>query len=271
MTRVFSLAHVSVLELDPPALVRTAAQAGYDHVGMRLYPARPEEKILPMSPGMPLLRETLSAMRESGVAVLDVELVWLRAGMDVEAYRPLMETAAGLGARHLVVTSRDAASDALADVFAQVCALAAPYGLQVSLEFLTWTPLATLTDALRVVRTAGAANGRVMLDALHLSRSGASLSAGAEVPHELIGYVQLCDAPKHVPATPQALAEEAKFGRLLPGDGALDLSRYLRNMPARTAISLEVPNQDRHGMTAVEWASQALCKTRGLLEAMQHG
>ncbi|HEY5308601.1 MAG TPA: sugar phosphate isomerase/epimerase, partial [Casimicrobiaceae bacterium] len=39
MSRILSLAALTVLELSPPDMVSCAAAAGYTHVGLRLLPA----------------------------------------------------------------------------------------------------------------------------------------------------------------------------------------------------------------------------------------
>jgi len=56
--RVFSLAALTVLELSPPEMVEVAARAGYNHVGLRLVPATPEEHHFPLMGDAGLRRQT---------------------------------------------------------------------------------------------------------------------------------------------------------------------------------------------------------------------
>jgi len=76
--RIFSLASLTVLELSPPAMVDVAARAGYSHVGLRLEPATPEEHHFPLVADAGLRRQTLARLRDSGVRVLDVEILRLK-------------------------------------------------------------------------------------------------------------------------------------------------------------------------------------------------
>ena len=75
MTISFSLAHLTVIGLSPPEVVRVAARAGYRTVGLRLI------RVTETSPGYALMRDpkmmsaTKSAVTETGVGVLDIEFV----------------------------------------------------------------------------------------------------------------------------------------------------------------------------------------------------
>ena len=74
MTILFSLAHLTVIGLSPPEVVRVAARTGYGTVGLRLI------RVAETSPGYALMRDpklmsaTKCAMAETDVGVLDIEL-----------------------------------------------------------------------------------------------------------------------------------------------------------------------------------------------------
>ena len=80
-------------------------------------------------------------MDASGVGVLDVELVRLQPETSVTQFVPMLETAAALGARHVLTQAHDPDWDRLTANFAAFCDLAASYGMTVDVEFLTWTEM----------------------------------------------------------------------------------------------------------------------------------
>jgi sugar phosphate isomerase/epimerase len=92
---------------------------------------------------------------------------------------------------------------------------------------------------LRVISKVGHPNARLLIDALHLDRSGGTPEQVAEVDPEQIAYVHLCDAPQGPPAS---LTEESRRGRLYPGEGTLPLQRLFDLLPKDVSVSLEAPH-----------------------------
>ena len=72
---VFSLAHLSALNLSPPELVIAAAEAGYCYVGLRLVAVTPAGPAWPLWKDRSTMAGTKARIAETGVGVLDVELV----------------------------------------------------------------------------------------------------------------------------------------------------------------------------------------------------
>jgi sugar phosphate isomerase/epimerase len=244
------LAHLTVLELSPPRVVETAAAAGFRLVGLRLAPAAPGERVFPMLSTVaglsPMMRETLARMHDLGVAVNDVELVGLREDSDVLACEALFEAAARLGARHALVAGDGADEAAMADRLAALCEIARPHGLRMGLEFMPWRGIATLDSALRVLRAAGAANDcGLIVDAIHLDRSGGRAADLERVAAAEWSYFQACDAPSQMPGSTEELLRQAREARLVPGHGGLDLRGMLSRLPDGTPISIEVPMKGR--------------------------
>lgn len=242
-----SLSHLSVLEVGPPALIDLVADAGFASTGIRLSPAVIGGTYYPLLAGSQSLRDVRQRMASRNVAVLDVEVVCLAEDTDVMDFEPMFETAAELGAQRVCVNGDDPDLSRLTARFAHLCELAKPYGLQVDLEFMRWRPVSTLEVASQIVEKSSASNGFVLLDALHLMRSGgshASLKALCQSKPKLIGSFQLCDAPLHLshdaPTTAQII-DEARSGRWLPGEGGLPLREMLACLPLNTPISLEIP------------------------------
>jgi sugar phosphate isomerase/epimerase len=271
LTHPLALAHLSVLELPPPQVVETAAAAGFGAVGLRVAPAMPGQHVFPMLPApagpAPMLRETLARMADLGVQVHDVELVALREDSDVSAFEPLFEAAAALGARQVLVAGDGADEARMAGRLAAMAALARPYDLSLGLEFMPWRGIATLQAALRVVRGAGeAAHCGVIVDAIHLDRSGAAASDLAQLQAGDWAWFQVCDAPARKPSTQEELLFQAREARLVPGEGGLDLPGMLRGLPDGVTVSIEVPLRDKP--PALERARRLREATERLLQSV---
>jgi len=116
----------------------------------------------------------------------------------------------------------------------------------VDLEFMRWRPVATLQQALAVLTAAGQGNSAVLVDALHLFRSGGDVAAIAQVHPHYLRAVQLCDAPLQAPAE-ALIIQEAREGRLLPGQGQLPLVALLDALPADVQLSVETPSSALQG------------------------
>jgi sugar phosphate isomerase/epimerase len=152
-----------------------------------------------------------------------------------------------------------------AEAFAGLCDRAYEHGLNVHLEFLPWTGIANLRAARAIVEAAGRANGRLVIDAWHLHRSGCELAELAGLPGHLVGSVQLSDAP----AQPQeSLLDETLHARLLPGEGAIDLVGLIRTLDAIGAVApigVEVLSDRLSELPAQTVAQEAIVAVRRVL------
>src|ERR1700744_4171606 len=101
--RKLSLSALTVLELTPPQMVECAAQAGYAFVGLRLLPATDTEGRHEIVGATPLRPETPAALKDTGSGVLYAEILRLNPDPTVADYEPMLETAAALGARYVLV------------------------------------------------------------------------------------------------------------------------------------------------------------------------
>jgi len=265
--RILSLAALTVLELSPPEMVEVAARAGYSHVGLRLVPATPEERHFPLVADAGLRRQTLARLRDTGIRVLDVEILRLKPETRVADFEPIVAAGAEFFASELLVAGNDPDEARLTDNFAGLCELCARYGLNPHLEFMPWTDARDLNQAVRIVEAAGRYNGCVLVDAFHFDRSGSSLEDLARVSPARMRYMQLCDVAGPRPADMDEILRQARNERRFPGDGDCDLLGLIRAMPASIPLSLEIPTRQlmEQGVSALDRARMALDKTRGLL------
>jgi sugar phosphate isomerase/epimerase len=239
MSHPLCLAHLCLIELAPPDMVSAAAAAGFELVSLRLEPATPEEPRHPMIGNTPMMRETLARMAALGVAVHDVELVRLSERSDIPSLEPFLEAAARLGARKVLVAGDGDDERVMAQKLADLAELGGRHGLAMGLEFMPWRGIRDLASALRVVQAAG--NVGVIVDAIHLDRSGGSAADLEALPPERWSFFQICDAPPEQPATQEELLFQARRARLAPGDGGLDLRGMLRALPPDVVVSIEAP------------------------------
>jgi len=241
MSTIFSLAHLTVIQLSPPELIRLAARTGYQAVGLRLI------AVTDTSPGYPLMddatamRETKSAMSDTGVRVLDIEFVRLTPDTDVMRFERFVAAGAELGARHAMAAPYDPDLARLADRLAAFHDLCKRYGLSAVLEFYPWTVVPNLESAVRMVEAARRPDLGILVDTLHFNRSGSKIEQLDALPASRLPYIQVCDAPVQPSYSTEELLHAGRAERLPPGEGGIDILGILRHMPRGIPIALEIP------------------------------
>ena len=229
MGRLLSLAAGVQPDVAPADMVRVAHEAGWPAVGIWFDGTVWGDKTS---------REVRQSLDDTGIVALDIEpIIPSVDGNDFA--EQLIEAAAIIGAQHILFTSRLKDQARTTERYQQVCELAAPHGIKVVCEFLPIFPLNTLSMAAEIVSTSGALNGGVLIDNLHLSRSGSSMDDVKAMPIDLFPYLQICDAPAQRPTDFAGLLDEALNGRLCPGEGSLPIVELLNAIPA-VPLSFEV-------------------------------
>ncbi|MES2497983.1 MAG: sugar phosphate isomerase/epimerase [Pseudomonadota bacterium] len=187
------------------------------------------------------LPEVRSRIADAGLFVTEIEIVgnwlpgtptkdnpaWLTALLDRSTGERLTDLAEAIGARGITVAElQGIACDTAvaADAFARLCETADGAGLHVALEFVPTGGIPDLAAAWDIVRAADRANGGLLVDSWHLFRSGSDLAQLAALPAGAIKSIQICDAPAVAEAD---LDREMVRGRLLPGEGDLDLAGFV--------------------------------------------
>ncbi len=181
----------------------------------------------------------------------------------------MLESAAELGAARLSVCGDDPDAARLAASFAGLCDLAAGFGIGVDLEWMAWRPVGRLADAVAAVTAAARPNGAVLVDALHLFRTGGSPAELTALPPGTIRSVQICDAVAEAPVGTEAIIREARSGRLPPGEGVLPLDALMAALPEDAALSAEVPMGT--ATPPEERARRVYAATRALVERHRSG
>lgn len=237
----YSLAQLTVLKASPPELIRLAGEAGYDYVGLRLLEVTGGDA-WPLASDPVLMRKTKDAISAHGVGVLDVELVRLTPDVEVDGLRATFDTAAELGAKHVLTQAHDTDWSRLVENFGRLSDLLAGYPMTADVEFLTWTAMSGVNEVARLLKAVSRPNVGITIDTLHFFRSGCEIADIRELPPHLFHFVQIADAPAAGPADVEGLIFAARENRLEPGAGELDLKGVLRALPQEVAIAIEIPN-----------------------------
>lgn len=262
------LAPLTVGRPSLEVLVDAADAAGFARVGLTFWvpggrPAGPCT-----DPGE--RRAAVRTVLRSGVSALDVGVVALGPDLDLDSLRRVIDAAEAVGADRLVAMNLDPSPTRAATTLETVCAEAAPAGLSVGVEFMPYTATKTFAAACELVLAAGHPGAGVVVDALHLHRSGgtpADLAARRDVP---VLLAQLCDAHRE-PPPPDRLRAEALGDRLYPGQGDLPLAGLLAALPAGVPITVEAPVAADVERTPRERARRAATAVADLLAGKAPG
>ena len=247
MGLTFSLAHLTTLNCTPPELTYIAAEAGYDFVSPRIIMTGTPNEIgydydLTRNPAM--YRDTKRALSETRLKIHDIELVRITESFNPKDLVPTFEIAAELGVEYILSSVWTPDFTLATERFGELCDLAHPYGLKISLEFVSWASLSDLSQALQLLQASSRKNARLTVDLLHAHRSRVTPEELAAVRPDLFGFIHLCDAPLEIPRTQEGLIHTGRAERLYVGEGGLDILGYLNAMPA-VPYSIEIPHLAR--------------------------
>jgi sugar phosphate isomerase/epimerase len=264
----FSLAYLTVMGCSPPEMTYIAARAGYDFVSFRLIPMGVPGETPYLPSDTDLIRATKTALRETGVRVLDLELARIVRNVEPKTYVPAMEAAAEMGARHVISSAWTQERDDrnfLVERYAEICDLARPFGLTVELEFPTFSRLTNLRECADIVRAAGRPNGGILIDTLYYHFSGTTPTEVRALPTDWIHFLHICDTPAKIPSTVDGMKHIARDVRLYVGEGCIDFATILAALP-QIPLSIELPNAQRvkelgyagHARRCLETANTAI-------------
>jgi sugar phosphate isomerase/epimerase len=233
---------LSVFGLPPVEYVNLAADLGCNCISAALtaMPYNPHGyRTFSLRDDMALRREMIAAMRDRQVSISLGEGCTIRAERDIRAMAADMDILLELGAERLNTVSLDPDRMRSFDQLAIFAEMASERGMECTVELCPVLVVNNIETALAAVRHVGRKNFRLLLDTMHLGRSGATAADIAALDPNLIGYVQLADAP--LDPRIRNYMEEATFERMVPGEGELPLRDMLAAVPGGITISLEVP------------------------------
>lgn len=230
---LLSLAAGVMPEFSPQQTVAAAAASGWPAVGIWYDPAT-------WTPATTI--EIRDRVADAGLVALDIEVIWLKPGPDDPAHFAAIDAGAAIGARNVLVVTSEPEPARTAEKLQRLSDHAAPSGMRVCLEFAAFTTVGNVHAALAILDMAGCEDVGLLIDPLHLARTGGSPADLAAIAPHRFPYAQFCDAsasgppPSDVPA----IIHEALDLRLMPGDGALPLCELLGVLPPETPLSVEL-------------------------------
>jgi sugar phosphate isomerase/epimerase len=178
-------------------------------------------------------------MRDRGVAISLGEGCIIRPNSDIRGAAADMDVMRELGAERLNTVSMDPDLSRTLDQLALFAEMATARGMVSTIELCPALTINTLDGAVAAVHHVGRPDFKLLLDTMHLGRSGVTAAEIAALDPALIDYVQLCDAPRE-PREPNYL-KEATFERMVPGEGEMPLREFITALPPGITVSLEVP------------------------------
>jgi sugar phosphate isomerase/epimerase len=247
--RPLSLDHLTVINATPLQLIEAAAAGGFEHVGLRIVQPLAAQPVVDVIGDAALRRELKAAAGATGVSVRLIESIWLGPDTDPATLEPALAAGADLDARFVLVAGNDPERTRLIDKLEKLADLASAHGLEVAFEFMPFTQVRSYDDAVAIKRKISRDNLRLLVDALHVSRSGQDMRKLEPLDGSIVSYVHLCDARGPSPADLRAEARENRFD---PGEGDLPLDDFLAAMPANACLGVEVPCRRDAGLAPIE-------------------
>lgn len=263
MARKLSLASGVLPEFGAVDVVEAGAATGFDAVGLWIDPA---EWTAQHS------RDTRAALARTGIPVLDVEVVWIKPDSALDDHRKVIDVGADLGAGNVLCVSSDPDHGATAAKLAALCRHAEGSGMRVALEFGIFTEVKNLAQALAVIGQVDHPLAAVLVDPIHVDRSGTRVGEIAAIDPALLPYAQFCDARAVRPDPDDfaAVIADAVDLREQCGEGALPLAALLEALPPDVPLSIELRSAALREAFAhpVLRAKAVLDATRGWLDTL---
>ncbi|GLE52862.1 sugar phosphate isomerase/epimerase family protein [Mycobacterium montefiorense] len=188
-----------------------------------------------------LRKEVLAAMQHRGVSASLGDGFLVLPDSEIMAFGADLDVLAELGVPRINVVSLDADLARTFDQFAALTELAAQRSIETLVEPVPGLTVGDLPTALAARDHFGRNDFRLLIDTMHLIRSGASAVQLAAVDPAHIGYAQLNDTTLQ-PRLDNYM-EEAMFERMVPGEGELPLADILAALPDDIVLEIEVPQR----------------------------
>ncbi len=235
---------LSAFGLPPVEFVDLAADLGCHYISTAL-------QGMPLVPlGYPpfslkddaaLRKDLLAAMSNRGVTISLGDGFLVLPGADVRAFSADLDVLAELGVPRINVVSLDPDLSRTFDQFSALTELAAQRCIQTVVEPVPSLTVGDLPTALAAMEHVGRPDFQLLIDTMHLVRSGSSVADLAAIDSEHIGYAQLNDTT--LQPRMDNYMEDAMFERMVPGEGELPLHDILSVLPPDIVIELEVPKR----------------------------
>jgi len=264
-------------EISPFAFrdrVEAAARAGWKGIGLIHADIR-------HTAANSSLREMRSILDDNGITWVELEYLadWFRdderrAASDQFRHEILemaeilkarnVKVAPGLGRNIAAPTDEELRPDIgrMAEAFAGVCQDAARHGVNIAMEIMPFSNVASIATGRAIVEMANQPNGGLLLDIWHLARGHQALESIREIPARFIQSVELDDAPAQMAAP--TLWEDTIHERRLPGQGELPVRAFIETVRSSgfdSVWSVEILSREFRKWPLDEMARRAFAAT----------
>ncbi|MGW3650512.1 sugar phosphate isomerase/epimerase family protein [Streptomyces sp. NPDC000878] len=244
---------------------RAAAAAGFTGIGLHT------DDYLRMRAAGASDKSLRTLLATDGLALREIEFLsgWAAASVGGagdgvaalgRAFRPHHVTAGEFGADELDIEAAGAR-------LRTICDEVAAYGLRVAVEAFPWSGLKDVVTARAVVEASGASNAGLMIDVWHFYNTRSTLADLDGLSPERIVAVQLNDGR----VVDGDFLTEARQGRLLPGEGELDVQGLLLGLHERGfrgPYCVEVNYPGYRDLPVEEMAALSFTKASKALEVL---
>ncbi len=262
----FGIELASVFGMPPVEHARLAAELGCSHITIGLNSSLRNPDNYPkwsLRTDAALQREFKTALGDLGIAVAIGEGATVLPQVEVDVYAADLDLYAELGAQRIGTRCLEPDPERSLDQLSLLAEMTAERGFRaLTLEYAPYHPLNHLDQATAMIARVGQPNFRLLIDVMHLFRSGSTPQDVALLPPGIIEYVQVCDI-RMEPQGNDYLAEATRE-RLVPGTGEIPLRELLSVIPTQVPLGIEVPM-----LSMAEAGVPALDRMRPCVEALQ--
>lgn len=256
-----------ISRFDFQARVEAAARAGFKGIGIWHTDL---EHILTQR----TLPEMKSILANNDIQHLELEFLtdWFldgaRKAESDSRKRRLLEASAALGAKHVKIGdfyNTPCPMPQIIEAFAALCKEAADYGATIGFEFMASAMIDNLKDARMLVESAGAQNGGLILDIVHVVNLGISYEEISRIPLQYLVNVELNDGT--LPGSPR---HDPSRARRFCGEGEFDIKGFIQcidNMGYTGPWAVEVFSQELTGLSLDELNTRAFGTTIAQFQA----
>jgi sugar phosphate isomerase/epimerase len=237
---------LSVLGMPPVDYAKLAAGLGYGAIGIGVVPVVGLPEVYApwtLRDNPALVREIKAAVADLGLTIAVGEGFFIQPGVDVDGIAGDLDILAEVGAGRVTIVSFEGDKARAFDQLGRFAQLAAARGMGSQIEFVPGLGIGDLPTAVEAVAHVARPDFGLVVDAMHVFRSGATAAEVAALDPAVIGHIQLCDVPTQV--RPEGYGYEASFERLCPGEGELPLAGLVAALPKDRIIALEIPMRVR--------------------------
>jgi len=188
------------------------------------------------------MEKVAALVRSAGLVCPDVYamLVGSDDAAALESATRFAGIAGALGARHVLTLLRAPVSTESFDRLARCAEVVARAGASLAIEFAPTRVIDSIPGALAAVEHIGGDRAGVLIDSWHFFRGPSTWADLETIALDRIAYVQFADALEDISGD---FMTETTGRRAWPGEGTLDLTRFVATLTARSwdgVVSAEV-------------------------------